>query len=34
MLFIVLQIPLPLSTILILLIDVGSDFLPAFAFAF
>jgi len=32
-LFIILQIPLPLSTLLILTIDLGTDMLPAIAFA-
>ena len=32
-LFIILQIPLPLSTILILTIDLGTDMLPAISFA-
>ena len=32
-LFIILQIPLPLSTLLILTVDLGTDMLPAIAFA-
>jgi len=32
-LFIILQIPLPLSTLLILTIDLGTDMLPAISFA-
>lgn len=34
MLFVLAQIPLPLSTILILCIDLGCDMLPAIAFAY
>src|SRR5690606_16769803 len=32
--FIIIQIPLPLTTILILIIDIGTDMLPAVAFAY
>ncbi len=32
--FIILQIPLPLTTVLILLIDLGTDMVPAISFAY
>lgn len=32
--FILLQVPLPLSTVLILLIDLGTDMIPAISFAY
>lgn len=34
LLFIIIQIPLPLTTILILCVDIGTDMLPAVAFAY
>jgi sodium/potassium-transporting ATPase subunit alpha len=34
LLFIVLQVPLPLSTVLILCIDLGTDMVPAISFAY
>lgn len=32
--FIIIQIPLPLTTILILIVDIGTDMVPAVAFAY
>ena len=32
--FIIIQIPLPLTTILILCVDIGTDMVPAVAFAY
>jgi sodium/potassium-transporting ATPase subunit alpha len=32
--FIIFQVPLPLSTVLILVIDLGTDMIPAIAFAY
>ena len=32
--FIVLQFPLPVSTVVILYIDIGTDMLPAISFAY